>query len=226
VSIHVRQLGGALGLSIMKFTLTYDGELKSRGSPQQKWEIRQHFSPQLQELWKITPALSDMQYARHVPVTPGFPVWEVHHSADKSLPPPAPADSSWVDTLAPIIRGGKNFIPLVRESLALRCGLKIMFLRKEDPGRVYQGGDLDNRLKTLFDALAIPSSEQIPSNDPLIPDTTFCLMEDDSMISGVDIETHRLLSAPNGSTHEVRLIIEVDVRVTKPRNYNQFFLGD
>jgi hypothetical protein len=210
----------------MKFTLTYDGELKSRGSPEQKWEIRQHISPQLEELWKITPALADVAYARHVPVLPGFPVWEVHHSADKSLPPITPPDPSWVDILAPITRSGKKFIPLVRETLALRCGLKITFLRKEEPGKVYQGGDLDNRLKTLFDALAIPSSDQIPANDPLIPDTTYCLMEDDSMISGVDIETHRLLSMPNGSKHEVRLIIEVDVRVMKPRNYNQFFLGD
>jgi len=178
-------------------------------------------------LWKINPALADIQHARHVPAYPGVPVWEIHHSADKdALPWTPPSDGSWVDVLAPISRGGKNFIPLVRESFSLRCGLKITFLRKEEPGKVYQGGDLDNRLKTLFDALAIPSVDQIPANDPLIPDTIHCLMEDDSMISGVDIETHRLLSMPNGSIYDVRLIIEVDVRVTKPRMYNQFFLGD
>ncbi|HEY1856583.1 hypothetical protein [Acidocella sp.] len=209
----------------MRFTLTYDGELRSQGNPKQKWAIRQQFDPQLQELWRINPALADLDYARHVPTTPGFPVWEVHHSADKHLPS-LPQPNGWVDVLSPIEKGGKKFIPLVRESLALRCGLKITFLRKEEPGKVYQGGDLDNRLKTLFDALSIPTLEQIPKDDPLISDNVYCLMEDDSMISSCEIETHRLLSKPDGSKHDVRLIIEVDIKVTKPRNYNQFFLGD
>jgi hypothetical protein len=210
----------------MKFTLTYDGELRSQGRPKEKWAIRQHVDPQLRELWKITPSLADITYARHVPVTPGFPIWDIHHSADKNLPLSSPPDDTWIDVIAPIERGGKKFIPIVRESLALNCGLKILFLRKEAPGKVYQGGDLDNRLKTLFDALAIPTADQIPKDDPLIPETTYCLLEDDSLIAGCSIETHRLLSMPDGSSHDVRLIIEVDVRVTKPRNYNHFFLGD
>jgi hypothetical protein len=41
----------------------------------------------------------------------------------------------------------------VRNSFALHCGLKVLFLRKEPPGKVYQGGDIDGRIKTLLDAL-------------------------------------------------------------------------
>ncbi|MDE2240581.1 MAG: hypothetical protein KGJ73_11740 [Rhodospirillales bacterium] len=222
---HFRSLE-AFGVNIMKFTLTFDGELRSNGTPQQKSNIRQYLDPQLQELWKISEVLKYSEINRFVPTSPGFPVWEVHHSADEKVPEFSAPDKSWIDLLAPIERGGKKFIPLVRNSMALRCGLKITFLRKEDPGKVYQGGDLDNRLKTLFDALAIPNIDQIPKNDPLCPETIYCLMEDDSLISGVSIETHRLLSAPNGSKHDVRLVIEVDVRVALPRMYNAHFLGD
>jgi hypothetical protein len=100
-----------------------------------------------------------------------------------------------------------------------------MFLRKESPGKIYQGGDLDNRLKTLFDALAIPNVDQIIRGDDF-ESPIYCLLEDDSLIASLSVETHRLLSQPNASDHEVRLLIEVDVRVTNSRFYNQAFLGD
>jgi UPF0288 family protein (methanogenesis marker protein 3) len=116
-------------------------------------------------------------------------------------------------------------VPLVRDSFALKCGLKILFLRKEDPGRVFQGGDMDNRLKTLFDALAIPNKQQIV-NDAGTTDPINCLLEDDRLITKVEIDTHRLLSRPNASKHEVHLVIEVDVRVSNSRTYNHPFLGD
>ena len=98
-------------------------------------------------------------------------------------------------------------------------------LRKEEPGKVYQAGDLDNRLKTLFDALAVPKDEQVVS-DQTIVDPIYCLLEDDALIANCTIETHRLLSRPLASKYAVILLIEVDVRVIQPRQYNQPFLGD
>jgi hypothetical protein len=212
----------------MKFTLTYDGELRSNGDAKQKWQIRKQLSPQLEELWRINPALIDLvKRTRFVPLDPGWNLWETHHSADSSMQPlsPSPPDANWVDLCEPISKGGRTFLPLVRESLALRCGLKILFLRKEEPGGIYQGGDIDNRLKTLFDALAVPTVGQIVA-DPSMSDPIHCLMEDDAMIAGCSIETHRLLSRPDATQHEVRLVIEVDVRVVKARMYNHIFLGD
>jgi hypothetical protein len=100
-----------------------------------------------------------------------------------------------------------------------------VFLRKEQPGKVYQGGDLDGRIKTLIDALAMPQHlEQVfPEEETLDP--IFCLMEDDSLVSGVAIESERLLAAQDDRRDYARVLISVDVRVREARSYNLPFLG-
>jgi len=148
---------------------------------------------------------------------------ESHHSLDIASPQEPTGD--YLDLCEPIVRGGRKFFPLVRDSFALKSSLRISFLRKEEPGKVYQAGDLDNRLKTLFDALAVPKDEQVVS-DQTIVDPIYCLLEDDALIANCTIETHRLLSRPLASKYVVILLIEVDVRVIQPRQYNQSFLGD
>ena len=66
---------------------------------------------------------------------------------------------------------GWNFVPFVTEELNLICGLDILFLRPSAPGQLVSGGDLDNRLKTLFDALRIPeASERYADRVPDDPD--------------------------------------------------------
>jgi hypothetical protein len=114
-----------------------------------------------------------------------------------------------IDLCAVIGRGQRTCLPLVRESLLLKCGFKILFLRKEEAGRVYQGGDLDNRLKTLFDALSVPQIDQIPQNERgnSIGDPIHCLLEDDGLITAVSVETHRLLSQPSASKYQVHLVV-------------------
>jgi hypothetical protein len=118
-----------------------------------------------------------------------------------------------------------KFFPLVRETFALHCGLKILFLRREPPGKVYQGGDMDGRIKTLLDALAMPQHrEQVfPTDAP--DDPIYCLLEDDSMISGIHVETERLLGMSNQAADYAKLTIEVEVRVRQATVYNQPFLG-
>lgn len=83
---------------------------------------------------------------------------------------------------------------------------------------------MDNRLKTLFDSLSIPNADQIV-DDPDLEEPIYCLLEDDRLISGLSVETDRLLHMPNTTKHQVRLVIEVDVRVAQPRAYNEGFLG-
>lgn len=215
---------GPYGLSLMKFTLTYEGELRSNDDYRRKWEIRKHFHPQLQELWRISPALRSIQKTRFLPKS-AYNLGEIHHSIDNDDVVPPVLFGDKIDLLEPLKIGAREFLPLVRNSLALQCGLRIIFLRKENPGRIYQGGDLDNRLKTLFDALSMPNSDQIPS-DPAIDNPIYCVIENDSMIQKIDVDTQRLLSRPGSTQHEVNLIIEVDVRVTDTRLYNHIFLGD
>jgi len=130
-----------------------------------------------------------------------------------------------MDLCSPIVVAGRYFQPLVRDTYALQCGLDITFLRKEDPGRIYQGGDLDNRLKTLLDALSVPNEQQIV-NDDATSDPIFCLMENDRLLSSLNVRTRRLLGAQNVTKHQVSLTIEVDVQVAQSRLYNQPFLGN
>jgi hypothetical protein len=166
----------------------------------------------LEELWRIHPSLRTLK-SDSVIQFGGFWYAERHHSEPK--PPvvapryPFVSPQGSIDLYAVIGRGQRTCLPLVRESLLLKCGLKILFLRKEEAGRVYQGGDLDNRLKTLFDALSVPQIDQIPQNERgnSIGDPIHCLLEDDGLITAVSVETHRLLSQPSASKYQVHLVV-------------------
>jgi hypothetical protein len=61
--------------------------------------------------------------------------------------------------------GSFDFFPLVRGDGAMYAELDLTVLRPGPLGKVLaQGGDIDNRLKTLFDALRQPSVlQEIPS---------------------------------------------------------------
>lgn len=217
----------------MKFTLTYDGDLPSAGNGsrkrQHKWGMRKHFHPQLEELWRAHPALRQVARSSEVPRSGMFLVQQTHHSDTSPVKPIAragPVKSKLMDLCEPISRGGRLFRPLVRNSYALTCNLNILFLRRELAGRVYQGGDLDNRIKTLLDSLAIPVNEDHVFPDADIAEPILCMLEDDALVTGMTVRTERLLGPPYDSQSSVRLVIEVDVRVADSRVYNQPFLGD
>lgn len=188
------------------------------------------------EQWNDSDILKAARKYREVPYTTSFMRLETHHQHERSLSENAmmaganlPEHKERLDLCANVAVGNRVFLPLVRDSFALRCGLKIKFLRKEEPGDfIYQGGDIDNRLKTLFDALAVPNVDQLV-NEPgvtCVSDPIHCLLEDDRLISSVEVETQKLLSRPGASKNEVRLIIDVDVRVIHAKSYNLIFLGD
>lgn len=214
----------------MKITLTYDGLLPSNGGPAAKADIRAKIHPQLAELWEISPVLGTVNTNRMYPAGRGAVVpTERHHSEGRTATPTTTAaTTAWqqprLDLCAPIRVGQCDYIPLVRESLALRCALKILFMRKEPPGRLLNRGDIDNRLKTLFDALSIPHSDQ-EARCPAAFNPTYTLLENDRDIVAIDVDTRQLLSRPGAHSNEVRLIIDVDIRVAEARSYNHPFLG-
>jgi hypothetical protein len=115
-------------------------------------------------------------------------------------------------------RRGFRFIPLVRERLVEICSLDILFLRRDHPGNLIRhGGDIDNRLKVLFDGLRIPESGELPSDakpedgeDPF-----FCLLKDDELITEVKVTTDRLFvpKGPDEGIHDVVLVIHVKAYV-------------
>lgn len=194
--------------TLLEFRLTYEGILKgasrddSRGP--HKHDVRKVFHPQLRRLWQIVPYLdfpqkSVSQFQVHVNYKP-----EVPKSRSAQL----------ADAYA---YHGFRFVPLVTKGLALICGIEILFLRPDHPGSVLQSGDIDNRLKTLFDALRVPSPREV-SDSKLAPEPSehpfYCLLEEDKLITKVSVETDFLLQ-PTGKTHDdndARLVITVKLR--------------
>jgi hypothetical protein len=77
-------------------------------------------------------------------------------------------------------------------------------------------GDIDNRLKTLFDALRVPGvPQEIASNTrpSSANEPHFTLLADDALIARINVETDRLLAAPDSS--QVRLIIRVNIGASR-----------
>ena len=214
----------------MKFTLTYDGSLPpSANKPKnrEKWAIRQTFHPQLKDLWSNHPALRIVEDNRHFPRTGGTVLVQAHHQQPGPVGTvpivnvPGIAPPGIIDLCESINKHGAWFRPLVRESHALHCGLKILFLRQEPPGRVYQGGDIDGRIKTLIDALTMPQHGEQVLGTTSRRDPVYCLLEEDSLVSGLQVESERLLTDKTNPADFVRLIIEVHVRVrTLPQAFH------
>ena len=52
--------------------------------------------------------------------------------------------------------GSFYFVPLVTGAERVSCGIHVLMLRPESGAMLVNSGDIDNRLKTLFDALRKP----------------------------------------------------------------------
>ena len=220
----------------MRFRLTYEGELRSSQKDaldfqndrlaEHKQKIRKIFHRQLKYLWQTNKFLSERlestqhQSADHRPVHDGSAYFG-GSKADK-LP--------LAEFTANLYReNGYRFVPLVLERYSLLCSLNILFLRRDSPGSVITAGDLDNRIKTLIDTLRRPKSvnelrgNETPAEDE---DPFYCLLEDDRLVSHLEVETDALLDPPNGNSEadrrQVRLVITVDL---KPYNVTLFNLS-
>ena len=173
----------------MDFYLKYDGPLKSNGSAQDKHKIRECLYPQLKKLWDTEP---------------------LRYPSSQLL---GPFDS--VSVLRKI--DDITFAPLVSGKLKFICQLEITMLWPEEQGVISKvGGDIDNRLKTLFDALQCPDTNQIqPVKERFAgKQPFFCLLENDKLITSVDIRTHTLLCSKNKT--DVSVLIHVIVKSTMP----------
>jgi hypothetical protein len=169
----------------MRFTLTYQGDLPPNAGAKKKWEIRRQLEPQLRRLWD-KPPVSDLSKYK-----------------DPNYQPR--------DCYVGKCRFGFEFIPLITTVLDLRAELDVLLLAANLPGSlIRQGGDIDNRLKTLFDALSMPATvQQVPNNPDAESDKrVFCLLEDDKLVTSVAVSNDRLLSIPDGS-NEVLVVLRV-----------------
>ena len=189
----------------MEFTLVYEGQLKSNGDPKHKHAIRTQFHPQLRKLWSLKLSHWNTQ-GYHSPLTPVF------------YPGP-PRVEMMANNFS---RCGYRFVPLVLAYCALACRIDILFLRRDNGrGAIVQGGDIDNRLKTLFDGMRIPTDKELQGIVPGVnEDPFYCLLEDDRLITEVGVTTDTLLTpeTEDEPQNTVKLIIGIKLR---PLQLNQ-----
>jgi hypothetical protein len=187
----------------MEFHLVYQGRLPAAGQSntraREKHDIRKVLHRQLVSLWSTQPFLIEFRK---------------QHPSD--------------DLADRYKRCGYRFLPLVCDFFMVACSLDILFLRRDGPGSlVRSGGDIDNRIKVLFDALRMPQTCDEICGDSPAPDEDpfFCLLEDDKLITKVQVETNWLLTppAPTEHIHEVCLIIRVKTVFAGSSKYEAAF---
>lgn len=206
----------------MRFHLVYNGSLPSAGNkakPADVLRIREAFHPQLQLLWETHHAL---QVLKDLGARPTSGTHFIGGGPPRHMAKMQPDD--FEDCLVPLKVGDKHYQPLVRKSLDLNCELQILFLRQQDPGAlISQGGDIDGRLKALLDALRMPSRDEQERAAPA-GEGLFCLMESDTLVSRLDVDTDRLLFPQTERPHEVHLVIEVSLNVLRVGPHNTCLL--
>jgi len=220
--------------------LAYEGELRpSQRDPlpgqlnplaQHKHEIRRVFHKQLKHLWAINDFLRF--YRRHpediMGVSPvdSRPIYEsaawFGHKEEDKIP--------LIEYIASQHNEhGYRFVPLVRKEFSLLCSIDILFLRRDIPGSAIQAGDIDNRVKTLIDALRKPDNanelkgNELPSQGE---DPFFCLLENDKLVSHFAVETDTLLDEiilGDADERKARVVITVELRPYFPTYFNLAF---
>lgn len=184
----------------MRLMLHYRGVLKANGGPAHKHKLRGLFHAQLKTLWNQKPLTEQPEL----------------------LQPRKPGKYSLLRPLDSF-----TFVPLITVEMNVVAELSITLLRPEPPGGlITQGGDIDNRLKTLFDALAMPRYlSALPSGAAPAPDQTpfFCLLEDDNLVVNVSVRTEQLLE-PGNTASIVDASIYVRTRVTRSTMGNHSFI--
>src|SRR5690349_1080942 len=130
----------------MNFILRYRGPLTT-GSHQtdDKNFVRSWLHPQLQQLCRTR------EYYQKA-LLPDLPVVQPPRGGAR---PDVPRGTEFYC----VRLGGYEFVPLLCRHGLVVCQLDVTWLRREEPGHVLVGGDIDNRLKTLFDGLTIPQEE-------------------------------------------------------------------
>lgn len=189
----------------MKFKLTYRGSLRATQArhptacgPNKHWHLkhvmRESFHTQIKRIWETRQFLL----------------------INQSMETPKPYH---IDTLAKRLRIPPwRFVPLVTEELSLKTKIEITILRVDHPHLNLwseRAGDVDNRVKTIIDALRVPGANDGyadmhpgPGQDPF-----FVLVESDELFDVVHAETDHLLVVPPGEDASyAEIVVAVTVR--------------
>lgn len=191
----------------MKFRLVYRGPLKSGNSKSKEHihEVRAEIHKQLALLWKQPPLAHYGSWLERgnwerLPDDNSHPIQSGHRLIG----------------VMHTIRE-EHFSALVSPLTEMLAELDILVLRPAPPGAVLRdGGDLDNRIKTLIDALRLPSWNELPSKwaADLSQRPFHCLLSDDKLVSAFKVTSDRLLEA-DANENEVLVVIEVTLTASR-----------
>jgi hypothetical protein len=198
----------------VEFRLTYRGNLPAQPSERKealsvkKHAIRRYFHPQMKELWR-----KHITLKRYLEKT--------QHTKSLYAPGAEGEQITAIDITAnDFVVSGYRFAPLVNNKFGLACSLDILFLRRDEPGALISGGDIDNRIKVLFDSLRMPKLEDIQyiGTPQAGENPFFCLLEDDNLITDVKITTDRLLTPmeQDEQIHDVHLVLHITIKILDP----------
>jgi len=173
----------------VEFRLVYQGRLpaasQSSHRTKEKQEIRTVLHPQLRQLWQTHPRLLSKWLNQHM----------MDHHVMKA-------------------QFGFRFLPLVCNYFDSVCALDILFLRRDKPGDLIKGGgDIDNRVKVMLDALRVPQNQdELAGASPGQNEDPFCcLLEDDKLVTELHVTTDQLFTPlkEDEAQNDVHLIIHV-----------------
>ncbi len=230
--------------SAVEFRLLYSGRVlgasRDDSRVQLKHEIRREFHPQLRRLWQTHNNLRLLpQNILYKHDTKGVQEWVDDPDFNKKVL--GILDSHTDDALfeqrfskgIELItknweRCGYKFVPLVTGDFCVRCSLDILFLRPEEPGLLIRSGDIDARIKTIFDALRMPTN--LAETGSMGPqegeDPFYCLLEDDKLISEIRVTTDQLLLLPREreiKPNDALLVIRVNLKSTQRHTWDWVF---
>lgn len=222
----------------MRFRLPYEGELKASGRDpesgqrdrmtEHKQAIRKVFHAQLKQLRNVNKLLKETTVDAAEVAHLTTPAMEAHKGAywgTRHVPDRVPLYESVADLYK---KNGYRFVPLVREDLSLFCSLDISLLRRDFRAGAISAGDLDNRIKTLIDALRKPhNANELGGNETPGPDEDpfFCLLEDDDPVTTLTVRTYVLVDPPppgNAGRSQVKLVVSAEL---KPDHVTMFNLS-
>lgn len=222
--------------NLMEFRLLYEGLLppctNTKRRAAEKHEIRKVFHPQLRRLWQARANLrylADRFFVRaieedkaHIAAVLGA------HEPPVTLDKQQRIDAGLGAAGRRFSRAGYQIVPLVTEELALQCSLDILLLRPREKRLIFEQGDIDGQVKTLFDALRMPTDTgetggaiPEPDENPL-----FCLLQDDKLISEVKVTADELLMLPNQrevKANDSLVVIHVRLNHRDPRTFDNYF---
>lgn len=194
----------------MRFSLKYEGPLKSSNSRKthviDKNRLRWYFSDQLERL------IERGNFSR-------LPVNEKYRAIREREGRRVEDSGIKIDftKISGATLGKVWYFAAIDPSFEVACSLNVRMDRPERPGHLFETsgentGDLDNRFKTLFDALRMPHSKDEARPNEKTPSKNYCvcLFEDDSMVSNLIVSTHPSLEEmPPG---HVKLTIDVEIK--------------